>query len=161
MEQRKDYLRDSPLRLLGYSNEVGEAFRHVAPRCVQPSYALAFAYCLADTADKSLEAKKREPVPELKTKRMGFAALDTMIWQTLASVAIPGLVINRLVWATRKSLAGATKPHSFPVRWAPTVVGLLAVPFIVHPIDTGVHWAMDRSIRPGLTRLLNLGPDDK
>jgi len=31
-------------------------------------------------------------------------AIDTAIWQGLASVAIPGIVINRIVWAVRARL---------------------------------------------------------
>ena len=44
-----DIWRDTPVRLLGYTNEVGESFRYVFPRGVIPSYAVAFAYVLADT----------------------------------------------------------------------------------------------------------------
>ena len=48
-----DIWRDTPLRLLGYANEVGESFRYVFPRLVVPSYAVAFGYVLADTQDKA------------------------------------------------------------------------------------------------------------
>ena len=41
------------MRLLGYTNEVGESFRYVFPKGVVPSYAIAFAYVLADTQDKA------------------------------------------------------------------------------------------------------------
>ena len=44
-----DIWRDTPVRLLGYANEVGESFRYVFPRGVAPSYVLAFGYVLADT----------------------------------------------------------------------------------------------------------------
>ena len=158
-QQSVDLLRETPLRLLGYSNEVGEAFRHVAPRFVGPSYAVAMVYCLADTVDKGKQANDRWAASPTQHKRVGFAAVDTMLWQTLASVAIPGLVINRVVWATRNFTSGlAMKPKSIPVRWGPTALGLFVVPFIVHPIDDGVHWALDRSTRPALESLLGLEP---
>ena len=43
-----DIWRDSPVRLLGYANEVGESFRYIFPRMVTPSYVLAFAYTFGD-----------------------------------------------------------------------------------------------------------------
>lgn len=32
-------------------------------------------------------------------------------------------------------------------KWLPTAVGLGIIPVIVHPIDDGVTWAMDATIR--------------
>ena len=32
-------------------------------------------------------------------------------------------------------------------RFAPTVIGLAVIPLIIHPIDTGVDFVMDRTIR--------------
>eukprot|EP00611_Tribonema_gayanum_P000924 TRINITY_DN106_c0_g1_i1.p6 TRINITY_DN106_c0_g1~~TRINITY_DN106_c0_g1_i1.p6 ORF type:complete len:107 (-),score=22.01 TRINITY_DN106_c0_g1_i1:201-521(-) len=32
-------------------------------------------------------------------------------------------------------------------KWAPTAVGLCAIPFIIHPIDNAVDYAMDRTLR--------------
>ena len=49
-----DIYRDTPVRLLGYANEVGEAFRAlVNVKLVHASYGLASAYVLADTYDKA------------------------------------------------------------------------------------------------------------
>jgi len=48
-----DIYRDTPIRLLGYANEVGEAFRAiVSAKLVWASYGLASMYVLADTQDK-------------------------------------------------------------------------------------------------------------
>ncbi|VVC97830.1 unnamed protein product [Leptidea sinapis] len=48
-----DFFRDTWVRYLGYANEVGESFRPLIPvKVVRASYAVAFAYGLADTADK-------------------------------------------------------------------------------------------------------------
>ena len=38
---------------MGYTNEVGEAFRYIAPGFVKYSYGIAFAYCAGDAFDKS------------------------------------------------------------------------------------------------------------
>ena len=42
--QTADIWRDTPLRYMGYANEVGEAFRPLFPKLVRPSYGVAFAY---------------------------------------------------------------------------------------------------------------------
>ena len=48
-----DIYRDTPVRFLGYANEVGEAFRAlVHVNWVRFSYGVASAYVLADTYDK-------------------------------------------------------------------------------------------------------------
>ena len=48
-----DIYRDTPVRFMGYANEVGESFRYQFPKFVLPSYGIAFAYCFADTFDKT------------------------------------------------------------------------------------------------------------
>ena len=55
MDEKKvvDLYRDTPVRYLGYANEVGESFRYQYPKFVVPSYGIAFMYCFADTIDKS------------------------------------------------------------------------------------------------------------
>jgi len=54
-----DIYRDTPVRLLGYANEVGEAFRAlVHVRWVKASYGVASAYVLADTFDKASKMNK-------------------------------------------------------------------------------------------------------
>ena len=44
-----DPWRDSLLRYAGYANECGEAFRHVLPRLLVPSYGVALLYVTGDT----------------------------------------------------------------------------------------------------------------
>jgi fission process protein 1 len=74
--------------------------------------------------------------------------VDPLLWQSLASVAIPGLTIHLLVDLTCDLLAKVeTLPFSVR-RFAPTAVGLAAIPFIIHPLDNVVHFALDVSVRP-------------
>ncbi|GBG29966.1 Mitochondrial fission process protein 1 [Hondaea fermentalgiana] len=136
-ELAKDVFRDTPLRLAGYANEVGEAFRPIFPRWVLPSYCAAFGYVFADTADKGL-------------KLGTFAAADTLVWQTFASVLLPGMIINRVVWAAShaySSPALVSRVSPSVLRFAPVMTGLAAIPFIVEPIDNFVHAAMDKTFR--------------
>lgn len=145
-----DIYRDTPLRLLGYANEVGEAFRAlVHVNWVRLSYGVASAYVLADTNDKSRKTANSLPEGEEgRTFKIGAAAFDTLLWQALASVIIPGFTINRICAG---SLLGMAKviPQVAEVKrkWATTFIGLGVIPFIVHPIDTGVHVLMDNTTR--------------
>ena len=86
-----DIYRDTLLRYAGYANEVGEAFRALVPvNFVYASYGVASAYVLADTFDKSSKAKKQLGNTEGAMTKVGVAAFDTLVWQALASVIIPG-----------------------------------------------------------------------
>ncbi|GBP64666.1 Mitochondrial fission process protein 1 [Eumeta japonica] len=89
----QDFFRDTWIRYMGYANEVGEAFRGVVPaHVVRKSYYVAFGYVVADTAHKSLKVLKNDR----KLSKSVAVAGDALIWQTLASVLIPGLAINRI-----------------------------------------------------------------
>ena len=162
-----DIFRDSPLRFLGYANEIGESFRYQFPKLVVPSYVVAFGYCTADAATSGYNAwstfntTKNEDdatmsttmsttttttrTQSLETTR---ATLDTLLWQCFASVTIPGVTINLIVkasrWAVRRS------PIVLPalvMEWLPTATGLCSIPVIVKPIDATVDYAMDRTFR--------------
>merc|ERR1711878_66055 len=141
--------RDTPVRLLGYANEVGEAFRAlVNVKLVYASYGLASAYVLADTYDKASKAKNLLGNKEGALAKVGVAAFDTLLWQALASVIIPGFTINRICAASLYTLARAIPNVSLNSRkWATTAIGLGVIPFIVHPIDSFVHIAMDNTTR--------------
>merc|ERR1712203_1106132 len=68
-----DIYRDTPLRYLGYANEVGEAFRalmHV--RWVRATYGVASAYVLADTYDKGVKQSKE---PGADTSKFAMAGI--------------------------------------------------------------------------------------
>merc|ERR1712038_1666822 len=92
-----DIYRDTPLRYLGYANEVGEAFgalMHV--RWVRATYVVA------DTYDKGVKQSKE---PGADTSKVAIAAMDTLLWQALASVIVPGFTINRICWGAGMGLA--------------------------------------------------------
>ena len=128
-------LREGLVRYLGYANEVGESFRPLmsARLAVNASYGIAGSYVIADAAWRS-------QVPP-KGRSATVEAADTLIWQGLASVAIPGYVINRLVWA-----AGRFGPPQSRA-WLPTVFGLACIPFIVQPIDHGTDVLLNGTLR--------------
>ncbi|XP_021392963.2 mitochondrial fission process protein 1 isoform X1 [Lonchura striata] len=164
-----DLYRDTWVRYLGYANEVGESFRPLVPvPVVWASYGVATAYVTADAIDKgrkaatvsatpssppslSLPALPPTPVsPQAHAQdptRVGVAVVDTFVWQSLASVAIPGFTINRLC-AASLALLGSLTRWPLPVRrWTTTALGLAAIPLIITPIDRTVDFLMDSSLR--------------
>ena len=120
-EQKSDdynIFRDSLLRYCGYANEVGESFRYMYPKFVTPSYVVAFGYCLADSVSAGYQvmavtedvgdersSSSSKTLTRSKETRAAIAFFDTLLWQSLASVAIPGGVINTIVRATRYTVA--------------------------------------------------------
>jgi fission process protein 1 len=181
-EPEYNVFRDSPIRYLGYANEVGESFRYQFPMGVVPSYVIAFGYCLADALASGKKAydnsnnytnstrsnndsggipSKSLPSSTTTTTMMTGttvhsaviqAALDTLIWQSLASVMIPGATINAIVkasrWAVTAAAASSRRPlPSMVMTWVPTAVGLGSIPLIIHPIDSAVDWFMESTFR--------------
>lgn len=186
-----DPLRDSPLRYLGYSNECGEAFSpFVPPAVVALSYGVAICYVLVDTFDKrekAVAAAKRRftsndlgslsPEQEqVVALRAAHKAIDTLVWQLLACMLIPGVIIHKLVhWTSdifslhdscplvqllgKDFLATSmVQPEvvSAVLGALPTFLGLAVIPLICHPIDHGVDLLLDATIRPGLKSYFTL-----
>ncbi|KAJ8711245.1 hypothetical protein PYW07_008487 [Mythimna separata] len=144
MNEPVDIWRDTWVRYLGYANEVGESFRPMVSRnVVRGSYAVAFGYTVADTVDKSYKAHKRGDGPHAVVIEAG----DALIWQTLASVAIPGYVINRLCYFSTEILRKYSKVPRKTRNWVAVGVGLASIPFIVRPIDNTTTWFMDNTYR--------------
>ena len=80
--------------------------------------------------------------------KVGIAAFDTLVWQALASVIIPGFTINRICAASLFAMGKTIPSVSLNARkWMTTGIGLGVIPFIVHPIDSMVHFGMDNTTR--------------
>lgn len=164
-----DVFRDTAVRYCGYANEVGESFRPLVPKSVVHfSYAVAIVYVIGDCVDKTIKTYQvkhklqfcqTRPVqnylsilqrPEsLGGKQIGAAgkiAGDVFLWQMFASVIIPGAVINRITWGAGK-LCNNSKVKGLARKWAPTCIGLAAIPFIIRPIDAAVDDVMDKTYR--------------
>lgn len=177
-----DPLRDGPLRYLGYSNELGEAFSAwLFPGGVSLSYAVAIGYVLFDTWDKYKKTladaeetlgARRLPGSVDKDRLVGIIGLergvDTLVWQLLASVILPGYTIHTVVGISSRfcnrvlessvgddlfSRLGHTlmldpeSLQSVSEKSLPTFLGLLTIPFIVHPIDSAVHGILNATLR--------------
>uniref|UniRef100_A0A6B2LMH5 Mitochondrial fission process protein 1 n=1 Tax=Arcella intermedia TaxID=1963864 RepID=A0A6B2LMH5_9EUKA len=147
--------RDTPIRLLGYMNEVGESFRPIIPRIlVHSTYVIAAGYGLADALDKGHKNYKFTKHHNLSSNTVKITTagkvIETFLWQSLASVIIPAFVINRIVWFTGKSVNFLAQKNIRPPRahLYPTIVGLCSIPLIVHPIDSLVNLFVDNTYKP-------------
>jgi mitochondrial fission process protein 1 len=117
--------RDTWIRYAGYANEVGESFRYQYPRYVVPSYMVAFTYCLADSlyagyqsysnANHAQKIERDAPTTNISTTiskyenkdnvhryhHVLYVTFDALLWQSLASVIIPGYTIHTIVKWTK------------------------------------------------------------
>jgi fission process protein 1 len=136
----RDIFKERPLRYLGYANEVGEAFRHTVPvKLVRLTYLLASGYVFAHAVSKGHKWSSKDHTHSTPT----HAVVDTLVWQGLASVAIPGFTINRLCSTARWSLNRWGVGTASLQRWTVVGVGLSCIPFIINPIDRLVDYGMD------------------
>ena len=167
-----------------------EAFAAWLPPFGVPlSYAVAIGYVVVDTIDKGLKAYSNAGVeleqgvvrPDVDVKKLQLLlslerATDTIVWQLLASVFVPGFTIHTVVQAAHAALlpveaaqpvkdAAAALASSVGVASAdallavadksiPTAVGLAAIPFIVHPIDNAIHALLNVTLRPALKKFV-------
>jgi mitochondrial fission process protein 1 len=151
----KEYnvFRDTSLRYLGYANEVGESFRYQFPRFVTPSYVVAFGYCVADAASNGYDTWNKYDDSNTTRNRETETALatgDTLLWQSLASVMIPGAAINAVVKVSRFPISQSKFLPTIVATWMPTAIGLSSIPYIVKPIDDFVDYVLNNSIRDSI-----------
>jgi len=127
----------------------------VPVRIVHFSYLLASGYVASHSVSRGIVAKgqlssnckrltpssqgaasdyQHSPTSSLSPTKAFF---DTLVWQGLASVVIPGLVINRTCALSRLILHGLFQKqlNRSMQKWMATGIGLGSIPFIIHPID--------------------------
>lgn len=75
-----------------------------------------------------------------------MSTTDTLMWQAFASVIVPGFTINRLCAAVQFAQKRSTR-MTLKKPWISTIVGLVSIPLIIHPIDHAVERAMDVTYR--------------
>ena len=138
-----DIYKDSYLRYLGYSNEIGEAFRKVTSRgFVIFTYLLEFGYFAGDTCHKGHKAyvnsKDHDNQFYYVIKHSGY----TILWQFFATCLIPPLAINIVVGRTHLYLNNRNfSPNA--IRYIPLSIGLLMIPLFNIYIDPIVGDALD------------------
>lgn len=147
-----DYFRDTPVRYLGYANEVGEAFRQLIPvSFVRLSYVVASTYCLSDATSKAFYVKKEDLSTDKKSpnKKAIEMFIEAAVWQGLASVIIPGFTINRICWMSNIVIRSMMSSLLSPTRqkYLVTSIGLGCIPVIIKPIDRLVDAVIDSGVK--------------
>lgn len=122
----------------------------VPVKLVYFSYLVSSAYVVSHSVARGSVAKQRQkPIERHDNSRKitctgkdymfspSKVFLDTLIWQGLASVIIPGFVINRTCALSRLLLHQLfrRKLNAGVRKWMVTCIGLGSIPFIIHPID--------------------------
>lgn len=137
-------------RFLAYSSEVGESFRNVIPQKVLKTlYGLSILYVGADTFEKThnfynINKNKKNTI---------IYATDLLMWHTMASMVFPAITIHTIVKQSNNLLTKSKLHFDFIKKnpklglYIPVVVGLISVPFIIHPIDHFTDFLMNNSIR--------------
>jgi fission process protein 1 len=139
-----DIFKDSALRYLGYSNEIGEAFRPIIPlRIVAYSYIIEFSYFISDTIHKGHKAYQDYKHHDDVIRHISKASFYTVIWQCFASVVLPAFTINRIV-----KLIGYISKHftknQLMIKYSPTIIGLIVIPILPIVLDPIVDKAMEK-----------------
>jgi len=98
--EESNLTRDTWIRYLGYANEIGESFkRFISRRSYLASYLASSGYVVADAYYQCQKELERDS-GEGSRIRVALQAGDSLIWQALASVIVPGICINRIVALT-------------------------------------------------------------
>jgi fission process protein 1 len=139
-----DPYRETSLRYMGYANELGEAFTTYLPEWGLPaSYCVAASYVMFDTVDKGQKAYDAADEGEKFQDTLRISA-ETLTWQMLASVFWPGSIIRVIVNASATMISNRHLDDQ--LHFLPTLIGLMAIPVIVKPIDTTVDKLMENSV---------------
>lgn len=146
-----DVFRDTWIRYIGYTNEVGESFRNlIRVKYVYLSYGISTIYALADSSTKAVdEYEYWEGLTEKSKRRRAIEMfVGGMVWQGLASVIFPGFAINRICKVTKLLLnrTASSRLSTNLINYTTTGVGLACVPLIIKPIDKFTDTVMEKGI---------------
>jgi mitochondrial fission process protein 1 len=124
-------------RPAAYASEVGEAFRPVVPNVlVKSAYGLSLIYVASDIYIRTTHSTNTNK---------SIIVADALTYHTFASMLIPAITIHSIVKYTNKL---TTNVKSIPIKkFGPSALGLLSIPFIIHPIDDLTDLVMNKTIR--------------
>ena len=144
IEKEYDIFKDSKLRYVGYSNEIGEALRKIVPlKYVAFSYFIEIIYFFSDAFHKGHKAYN-DPVSSDNLFRSVLKnSGKSLCWQFFATVVIPPLIINRGV---HYSYLFTKRFSSNPkvIKVVPTLIGLSMIPVMPFTIDPMVDKLMEK-----------------
>lgn len=144
MERSSDLFRKPPGRWLGYYHVLGNALPTwaISPIAKLWMFRTTVTYVAFDTVYNAID--NRRPNPVLK-------AADALIWQGLASILLPGLVIGGV--ARGSNILMETLKVAKPMnRFIPLGLVILTLPLFGNAMDQVVDTVMDNTTRPLLLR---------
>ena len=146
-----DIFRHSTLRYLGYTNEIGEAFRYqLSFKALTGTYIIATLYVIGDALDKGYKAFVKYHKEELKTHERNLArkkafktVINVILWQMFSSELVPALCVFLIVRFSKK-LKLAYITNTTIRKWIPTTLGLCAIPLFPFTVDPVVDKVFDK-----------------
>lgn len=139
----------STLRPLAYTSEIGEAFRPLSSSYfVKFMYGVSWSYVLLDTGLKVHKVSNESPTV------ISLTLFDTFTWHIFASMLLPAVTIHAIVGNSKKLLNKANVQNKFVMKYSPTLIGLVSIPLIIHPLDHLTDFMMDYTLRMAYKDLL-------
>ena len=142
-EKKKNIFRDTPLRFLGYANEVGESFRPLIPlKLVISTYVVSGFYVFADSLFIGLNSYNLD-VSENRKISFLVSFSKCLLWQLLATELLPGFIVYKIVKIAKFSKKYLKLKNETLSKWFPTLVGLSFIPTFPYTVDPFVDYCME------------------
>jgi len=148
MDNDFNFLTETPVRYLAFSNDVGEVLRNViGNKLAGLSWVVTIGYSLSDVFYSSYRMNKRT----LDNKKVVTEAIDVFLWQFFASILITPFVLKGGCICLEKFLHKAkfaSHLHPYVRKFAPHTITLVGgIPSIVPYGDQFVDDVMDKYYR--------------
>ncbi|XP_037916182.1 mitochondrial fission process protein 1-like isoform X1 [Hermetia illucens] len=138
MTSSRDPLRNTVLRYAGYAGVVAELFVCTfSRRTLRISQHVTTGYILADVATKTVENFETCQ----QKSRSVWTLVDTLLWQSMATLLIPGFAAPRINNLLAKLLKGKSSDH------IPPIVAAASLLVLSKPIDSAVDQLLDNTLR--------------
>lgn len=170
-----DVLRDTPIRYLGYSNELVEAWEDVLNSLLgkrlgrwiyKGAWKIADLYLAVDIIDKGRKAYElAEGQPEsVRIQNCLIEAGGAGLFQFFANYLIPPLIIRYLRKGTNllmsKGLLSKLIPkNKLTTIWLPAAVATAITPFIARPLDRIVDKTLEMTYWPVVNHMFQRPKD--
>lgn len=130
-------------RPAAYASEVGESARPIVPKwMVNLGYGVSGLYVVADVYLKGYDTFTKTG----DQRHTNIVVVDSLVWHSLASMTIPAVTIHSIVKYSAKPMKRANFSPKV-CRTVPSLIGLVSIPLIIHPIDHLTDYLLDNTIR--------------
>lgn len=175
LPEKEPWTREGAIRYLGYANEIGAALVDViGRRWFKVTNWVSGLYGVVDAfAASKLEYEETKNLPKKEQrKRVAKVAADATLFQVVASVLIPPIVIdglkvknfeikgiNRLLksWVQKASQhenSWIMKLSPKARYWLPSIISIASIPLVAPIIDRSMDFVMNNTVR----KLLKMPP---